>query len=138
MIIDTSVAVKWFFTDEGEREKAVSILDHLVGHPDLFLVPDLFFQELAAVLIRKSKFEKEFVMESLRTVYSMGIQTVSAGGELSEKGIILSCKYRISYYDAVFLASAERFKAIWLTADQKAIEKAPKNLALHFSQFQEK
>lgn len=134
-VLDTSVAVKWFFTDETGREKSTEILHELVENPDLFLVPDLFFQELSAVLIRKSKFQREFVKESLETVYSLGIQTISLGQELSAEAISLSCLYRISYYDAHFLALAEGFKGVWLTADQKAVRKLSKNLALHFSLF---
>lgn len=134
-ILDTSVAVKWFFNDEPHREDAVRVLDFLTRKPDSVMVPDFFFHELTAVCIRKTGYEKKLVLEYLNTVYQMGITKIDLGEELSQEAINLACDYKISFYDAIYVALARLMKGIWLTADKKALHKLPKNLARHLPEF---
>lgn len=134
-ILDTSIAVKWFFTDEPCHAEAGRVLSHVVENPDAFAVPSLFFLELAAVLIRKSKFERQFVINSLKAVHQLGIPSLEIGQELSDEAIATACRYQISYYDALFVALAKRFKWVWLTTDGKALMKLPRSLALPLSKF---
>lgn len=95
-ILDTSIAVKWFFNDEPGHAEAVGVLSHIVENPEAFAVPSLFFSELPAVLIRKSKFEKQFVIDSLKAVYQLGIPSLEIGQELSDEGISMACYYQVS------------------------------------------
>jgi predicted nucleic acid-binding protein len=134
-ILDTSVAVKWFFTDEKDRRKAHEVLDRLVENPNDFSVPALFFYELAAVLIQKSKFKKKFVQDSLDIIYQLGIPTFDLGEEVTQKAITISCQYQVSYYDALYVSLAELLKGVWLTADQKALDRLPHHLGKHLIKF---
>lgn len=129
-ILDTSVAVKWFFEDEPRRERAHRVLNDLVESPTRFAVPDLFFQELAAVLVRKSGQQGDFVTQSLESVFDLGIPTIATGRELMTKAIDFSCQHKVSYYDAVFLSTARMMKGVWLTADEKAGRRLPKDLVV--------
>lgn len=135
IILDTSIAVKWFFSDEQGHAKAKEVLDGLVHKPDDFSVPSLFFFELTAVLTRKSQFQKEFVETSLDAVYQLGIPSLDIGQELAKQAIAISCRYHVTYYDAVFLAVAKNLRGIWLTTDQRALKRIPKAMAMHLSDF---
>jgi predicted nucleic acid-binding protein len=134
-VLDASVAIKWFFTDELERDEALAVLEALTNHPDNFFVPDFFYHELTAVLIRKSGFQKAFVRESIATIYQMGIRTANLGEELAKEAISLSCQHKISFYDAIYVALAVTLKGRWLTSDQKAVKKLPSRNALHLTEF---
>lgn len=134
-ILDTSVAVKWFFTDESGHARAREVLNRLVERPDEFAVPLHFFFELAAVLVRKSGFQKQFAHESLTAVYQLGIPTFEIGEDLSGEAIAMACRYRVSYYDALFAALARNLKGIWLTADQKALKRTPPDVCRHLTDY---
>lgn len=134
-ILDASIAVKWFFSDEEGHEKAREVLNRLVEHPEQFSVPSLFFFELAAVLTRKSKFEKKFIQESLEAVFQLGVPAMEVGEELLEGAISISCLYQVSYYDALYIALARILKGVWLTADVKAVKKLPSGFALNLMNF---
>lgn len=134
-ILDTSVAVKWFFTDEPGHSKSKEVLGKLVENPDIFAVPSLFFHELTAVLIRKSKFEKLFVNEALAAIYELGIPSFDIDENLSGEAMALACRYHVSYYDALFVALAKIVKGRWLTTDDKARKKIPGDFTAHLSAF---
>lgn len=134
-ILDASVAIKWFFTDEPGRDQALLVLQELTENPDEFLVPAFFFYEISAVLTRRSKFDKKMVKESLTALYQMGIATVDLGEELTQKALDIACKYKISFYDAIYVALARMMKCTWLTADQKALNRLPKKVGRSLSKY---
>jgi len=134
-VLDASIAVKWFFKDEIEFEKANLVLNNLIEDPDTFMVPELFYLELSAVLIRKANFDADFVNSSMESIYELGIPTVPAGQELLQKAIALACRFKISLYDSIYAALAESVNGKWLTADKKAchkLEKETSHLLDHF------
>jgi predicted nucleic acid-binding protein len=122
-VLDSSIAVKWFFVDEPGVDRAREVLEQLTQFPDRFLVPDLFFVELAAVCLRKCNYDSSFADRSLAAVRSLGIRTVPVVSSLLNSGMTLSCKLRHSLYDCIFLALALETDSLWLTADDKALGK---------------
>ena len=134
LVLDASVAVKWFFLDEPLREKALEVRSQLIAQPDRFLVPSLFHTELMHVLARKSKNDAHFVSQSVNLILRLGIRTCM----LSEKGIKSAVKltcHGLSGYDATYAALAHEHDAKWITADLKAIKKAGKTLAVSLELF---
>lgn len=51
-ILDASVAIQWFVADEVDHSEAIRILCQVRDSPFLFVVPELFFNEMLAVLAR--------------------------------------------------------------------------------------
>lgn len=119
-VVDASVAVKWFFTDEENRDRATVVLSALRDNPSGFAVPSWFHQELAAVLIRKSGHDEKFVSTALGIVYQLGMITIPAGEELTRSAVSIACDHHIGYYDALYVALAKSLKGRWLTADNKS------------------
>lgn len=134
-ILDASIAVKWFFSNEPNENIAKTVLGRLIDNPDIFCVPDLFYLEVSAVLTRKSGRDQEFCNTALEKLYQLGIRTVPTGQELLQKAITSSCELDISVYDMVYLVTAEFMKAKWLTADEKAVKKVPKSRCLSLLEF---
>jgi predicted nucleic acid-binding protein len=122
-VLDTSVAVGWFFTDEPLRDQALAVRGNLRDAPHDYVVPPLFHSELVHVLARKSGRDQRFVASALRLVLRLGIRTLV----LSEHALLRSTHWAcrgLSGYDATFLALAEDVGGQWLTADERAADAA--------------
>ncbi|MBW2262787.1 MAG: type II toxin-antitoxin system VapC family toxin [Deltaproteobacteria bacterium] len=118
-VLDTSVVVKWFFTDEPLRREALAVRQAVADDPRRFVVPHLFYSELIHVLARKSGSDTDFVKRALDLVMRLGLATLG----LSEQGFASCstwCCKGLSGYDATFVALASECDGIWLTADERA------------------
>jgi predicted nucleic acid-binding protein len=135
-ILDVSVVVKWFFTDEPLREKAIELRDVLVEKPLMFAVPHLFYSELIHVLSKKSGKKVQFVQEALDLVLSFGLPTVFLTKEGLSKAVQYSCE-GLSGYDATYVALANQLKARWVTSDSQAVKNSPIFLAVELSSWAE-
>ena len=127
-VLDTSVAVAWFFTDEPLREHALAVRGHLRDQPQRYLVPPLFHSELVHVLARKSGRNRRFVTDAVDLILRLGIRTLG----LSEVALLRTAHWAcqgLSGYDATFLALAEDVGGRWLTADERAAKAAGRRQA---------
>ena len=135
LVLDASIAVKWFFADEPQREQALAVLQHLAESPNFFAVPDLFFIGVAAVTVRKSAWNRPFVAEAVQTIRDLGIQTLATGGMFLDRVADVACEFRLSIYDAIYAATAQELEGCWLTADAAAARRLPKALVRDLSTF---
>jgi predicted nucleic acid-binding protein len=133
-ILDTSVAVAWFFIDEPLRAAALAVRADLRDHPERYYVPHLFHSELAHVLARKSARDPHFVRQGLALVLRLGIRTV-APSEDALLGLAERVCRGLSGYDATFVALAKDLGAKWLTADVQAAKIAGHALAVPLVQW---
>ncbi len=129
-VLDASVAVKWFYRSEIGHQEAAEILRKIGDQPEMVIVPDLFFIEMAAVLVRKSKWTKSFVNNALQTVIDLGFQILPTAGGFLLKASALACEYGISVYDSIYVVTAKEVGGVWLTADKEAARRLPKNLVV--------
>lgn len=121
LVIDASVAIKWF-TQEPGRDQALEILQELFIQPNRFAVPELFFYELANVfhkvlpkanLAQLSALEEFLAIEIPR--YPLTLDLFPELRKFQKKGL--------SGYDAAYVALAKMLKGQWLTFDSKAHRK---------------
>ena len=133
-ILDASVAVKWFFLDEPQRDMALTVRDHLVEHPENFVVPPLFFTELIHVLARKSNGDEKFSTQAIEIILGLGIRCNSLSNDGFLSAVQFSCE-GLSGYDATYAALAKETNGKWLSADLKALKKLEKKLTLSLLAF---
>jgi predicted nucleic acid-binding protein len=126
-VVDASVAVKWFFSDEPNHDQSVKVLNSIVLDPGAYLVPDLFHFELAAVIIRKTCYDEAFARKATETVYQLGTSTITTQGTLLTDAMGLACKLKLSLYDSLYLATAVYHSAVWVTADNEAVKKVSRD-----------
>lgn len=122
-VLDTSVAIAWFFSDEPHREQAMAVRRQVRDAPHRYLVPPLFHAEFVHVLARKSGRDAGFVDTALRLWFRLGVRTLA----LSEAALLRTGHWAcrgLSGYDATFLALAEDLGGRWLTADERAVTAA--------------
>ena len=53
-IVDASVAIKWYFDEEG-REIALRLIDDFMGKNSKLIVPEIFYPEFANTCRKKVK-----------------------------------------------------------------------------------
>jgi predicted nucleic acid-binding protein len=136
LVIDTSVAVKWF-SQERDTGCALLVRDAMLTKKVQAQAPDLLLYELANVLRYRPGYVNKDVKLAVQSVHDMEIQFVEPGASLIEHAVKLAFQYDITVYDGCFLALAIITNAPLLSADNRLINKAKGfSRLIHLSQFQ--
>ena len=117
---DASVAVKWFIR-EGEKGIAAAdeIRHRILARPEDFAVPTLFLHEVQAALCRRSRKSKD-VQEDLRALWGLAVPVVQPDETLLSLATEIAFAYRVTAYDAAYVALAKHLGGSWLTFDKPA------------------
>lgn len=125
IVVDASVAIKWFVHDEPQRKEALLVLEAIAKHPDQFAVPEFFFNEMLSVLCRMAHIRTEHAQRCLDDLSDLGMNRIGNGQALLAKAAQVAIEWNISGYDAIYVSCAKLMKGQWLTADAKAVRKIP-------------
>jgi len=119
-VLDTSIAAKWFAPD-GDAGDAVAerLLRDVVARPRRFVVPELFFYEMTAVLCRRMRQARD-AYAALQRLARLGLRRIRLDDRLLRRAIHLAYDYKLSGYDACFAALAMDLGGVWLTLDGAA------------------
>ena len=127
IVVDASVAIKWFVRGEPLVDDAAQLLGEIERNPARYGVPDLFMNELLAVLCRLPGSEPAKVQEALSLVEALGVTRVGNGHELLALAADFAGRWGLSGYDAVYVALAALTDGVWVTADARAARRIPKS-----------
>ena len=125
-IIDASVAIKWFVKDERGKSQAMTVLDKVRESPSDFAVPELFFNEMHAMLVRLTPKDANSTKDYLRALEGLGLHRLGNGHELLATAIDLASEYKLTGYDAIYAAYAKLTGGIGITADASTHRKIKK------------
>ena len=115
LIVDASVAAKWFFP-----EPHAPAARRLLRGRRTLLAPDLIWAEIGNILwkrCRQAELTREAAQDILREFKRFPIQTYAAKA-LLEPAWDLAVEYRISVYDGLYLALAISRSGTLVTADR--------------------
>jgi len=118
-VLDASVALKWVLTEDHSVEARELRNAYRRGVHEL-LAPDIFMVEVPHVLskaVRQRKLTSGEAELHLANVWTTLPQLVPSV-DLTERAFEISCRFRTSYYDALYLALAVE-EGPFLTADAK-------------------
>ena len=122
LVLDASVAVKWFLlAEEPFKDRAMQLLAQSQDGKIDFVIPDLFWAELGNVLckaVRQGRSTTRDAEESLRKAKKMELLAVSSA-ELIEEAFDIARRHNRSFYDSIYVALAVSRQAILVTADEK-------------------
>lgn len=123
LVVDASVAAKWHLQDEDEATEALALLArYAAGKLRLFAPEHIRYEVpstiIAATLVTPPRLSPANAERSIATFLSLGIQTVNTDA-LIRAGFPLVRRYRIAFYDAVYLALAQELGVSLITADRK-------------------
>ena len=122
LVLDASVAVKWFVVEEG-RPKARNILKDLQLGLTKVYVPQIFFFEIANVFSFHVGIFEDDLNEHLETLFSLGIKSELTTKEFIATSLEAAKKFKITSYDAAYVALAQLLNVDLITADKKLKDK---------------
>ncbi|GBC71180.1 hypothetical protein HRbin02_00959 [Candidatus Calditenuaceae archaeon HR02] len=133
LVLDASVAVKWFNV-EPLRKEALTIRNRYANGEIDLIAPVLLHYEVANALRYNPRFGIEDVKTALKALEDMSITTYEFKGELRERAVELAYKFGITLYDAVYVSLAMLQNATLYTADKEVVAKVPLTNIKHLSE----
>ena len=124
IVVDASVAVKWFVEGEGSA-RASRLLEHRLdrdGRSGLFepVAPELLLLEVVAVMARRARFgsvRPDYPTQVLQALRRLRLG-LTPDAELLDHATRLSVTLRHPVYDCLYLAFSRRFSAHLATFDK--------------------
>lgn len=126
LVLDPSVAVKWYVEEE---DSAVSFefqkwVQETAGR---LIVPPLFFDEITNILWKKETLRKEIFPKAAKQILweilQLPLQVYLDRQEMLPQALDIATETRISVYDAIYLATTVQNQAIFVTADNRLVQK---------------
>lgn len=109
-IVDASVGAKWLFPDEEHADRALDLLQTVIGGAVRFHVPPLFHAEVANVVRQRMRREGLPLREAaalLDRLLALPVRVVVPDG-LFPLALVIADRYALpAIYDAFYLALAE-------------------------------
>ena len=122
LVVDASVAIKWY-VEEEYREQALNLRrDYYDGRVALVSQPLLFY-EVANALRYHVALSSSDVMNSIDSLLDMQLDLLTPMREVLDAAVDLAFDEGVTIYDAVYLALAEYLGSKVVTADEKLLEK---------------
>jgi predicted nucleic acid-binding protein len=120
LVIDSSVIVKWLHEeDEQFLEQAKQILDDVRDNDLVLIAPELAKYEVGNALLSGKKVSLDEVSILFDSLYSLPLQFIEQSSEIALETYKIAQKSGNTYYDASFMALAQKEKAILITDNIK-------------------
>jgi predicted nucleic acid-binding protein len=124
-VVDASVAAKWFLpaTREPLLDQAVALLDRYDRKEVRFVVPDLFYAEIASAIwkaVRVGGISRAVADQALKLLTQRELMTIPSL-TLLEKAFQIAVDYQRSVYDSLYVALAVKARTQLITADERLV-----------------
>ena len=122
-VVDASVAAKWFLPENGEAlvDQAAALLDQYDRKQVQFVVPDLFYVEIASAIwkaVRVGRVSRAFGNQALVLLTEREFATVPSL-KLLDGAFQIAADYGRTVYDCLYVALAMQTKSQLITADER-------------------
>ncbi len=121
IVIDANVALKWQFKDECEIEQAVNLLLDYKDNKVSFIVPRLFYYEIANAIhiaVQRKRITEEDGEATIKDILEIET-TVVDSLELIKSAYLNARKYNISVYDSMYFTLTKDQGCLLFTGDKK-------------------
>jgi predicted nucleic acid-binding protein len=123
-VLDASVIVKWFLHhQEADRDKALALRDlHVAGRSKIH-IPRLALLEVLNAIRFNSKAEEADGDAALEALQDLQLEVNSGDINVLRKTNAIAWAYKITIYDALYVALAEQIGYPLITADEAMVKK---------------
>ena len=121
IVVDTSVIIKWFFSENEENAEASHLILKRFLHNEIGIItPEIALFELANVVKNKIRPENNEMigMGIIDRIYNLGI-VFKVTKQVLKNAFSMALAINESVYDCLFIATAEHFKSKFITDDKK-------------------
>jgi len=123
-VLDSSVLAKWFLHEgERNRKRALALRDLHVTHRSTIFVPQLAIFEILSAIGTSAKASEEDGQIALEALHDLHLEMKIPDPDLLRKANAIAWAYKISIYDALYVALAEQLGYPLITADETMIRK---------------
>jgi predicted nucleic acid-binding protein len=130
LVLDASVALKWYLADEGDSAEALDLLNRHISDELEIMAPALLQYEVINGLMvarKHGRIREEIIISAIEGFVKLGLRFLALSDHYSR--IVYYCKtYSRSAYDASYLALAEAEQIPFITADQRLYNAVKKEL----------
>lgn len=130
IVVDASVALKWYLGDEEHGQKALGLLDKYISDELVILAPSLLEYELINGLIiarKRGRIKEENILKAIDGFMNLEIELKNML-HLYPKMLEFCKTYNRSAYDASYLAVADEDGIDLITSDQSLYNAVKNNL----------
>ena len=121
LVVDASVALKWFLPDEPLADRAVSIVRD--GMP--LIVPDILVAEVCNAawrLARLGRINQDQVAE-IAAILPQFFDTLVGAADLARRAVAIARELDHPVYDCLYVTLAEERRAKLISADTRLLKK---------------
>jgi predicted nucleic acid-binding protein len=121
LVVDASVAAKWFNVEELS-DKAANVKDaHVKGDIEL-AAPIHLIYEVGNSIWKNKQLSDNDACDAIPSIIRLDIQLIEPTVQRTQRAMKIARQVEISFYDAVYLQAAEEMKIPLLTADQEQMK----------------
>ncbi len=123
LVVDASVAVKWFNAEEW-TDRALALRDDLVGGSIELSAPDHLLYEVGNALWRNPQLSADDCALALEALLNLGVDLRPPSREAAAEAARLARTLGVTFYDSSYIALSELMGAPLVTADGRQGEAA--------------
>jgi len=123
-VLDASVIVKWFLHhQEADRDRALALRDmHIAGRTTIY-IPRLALLEILNAIRFNPKADEETGEAALEVLQDLNLEIKPGDVDVLRKTNAIAWAYKITIYDALYVALAEQVGYPLITADEVMVKK---------------
>jgi predicted nucleic acid-binding protein len=125
-VLDASVVAKWALEEAG-TEKALRIRELFLRDEVVIAMPALAFYEIGNILRFKRAVRPAEAAAFLELLHGYAFDVHGPSAELTLMTDAVSRKYGLTFYDASYIAVAQKAKGIVVTADGRMAAQGSKS-----------
>jgi predicted nucleic acid-binding protein len=123
-VIDASVLVKWFLHEnEPDRERSLALRDRHVAGQSTIIIPEFALLEVLNAIRFSPKGDEEDGATALDALQDLNLEIRPDDVNVLRKANAIAWAYKITIYDALYVALAEQVGYPLITADEVMVKK---------------
>ncbi|HZD42159.1 MAG TPA: type II toxin-antitoxin system VapC family toxin [Terriglobales bacterium] len=123
-VLDASVLVKWFlYENEGDRDRALALRDLHISARSKIHIPRLALLEVLNAIRFSRKADEEDGEAALEMLLDLHLEIEPGDVNVLRKASAIAWAYKVTIYDALYVALAEQVGFPLITADEVMVKK---------------
>jgi predicted nucleic acid-binding protein len=117
LVVDSSVAVKWF-SEEEDTDKALLLKERHVRGLARLWASDLLYHEVANALRFKPAYDESRLMAAVESLFDLHLNVHRTDAKILSRASSIALNGEVTVYDAVPVALAEMKSTVCITSDE--------------------